>query len=191
MKKALTLAVVAALAVSTQAVTISWGSGGQINIVDEGVPTLMVSSSLAGTTAMGLFFLGNTGGSLLTVEDLTSADAIVTSSTVGGKSSNSSTFTTQEYLDLSIAAGDVVAGDVFAVFFIYDTGDVSGWYTDATLTTMFNSTYTFTGSETDSTTGIGTWGNAGGTGQVYVPVPEPATAALAIAGLAMLIRRRK
>jgi len=189
MKKLLTLAAIAALTVSAQAVTITWGSGGQVNIVDGGVGTLMASSSLAGTTSIGLFYLGNSGGTLLTVDDVTVGDAIVTSSTLGGKGSSTSTFTQNEYIT---AMSGINAGDVFGVFFLYGNGSASQFFTDATLTTAFDSTYTFTGAETDSTVGIGAWGNASGTtAQSYVPVPEPATAALAIAGLAMLIRRRK
>ena len=190
MKKLMTMAAVAAMAVSAQAVTIAWGSGGQINVVDGGVPTLMASSSLVGQTAMGLFYLGNTGGTVLTVDQLSVGDALVTSSAVGTKvGTNDSTFSTQTY---TTAIAGISAGDVFAVFFINnENSTVSAWFTDATLTTAFNSTYTFTGSETDLSNGIGAFGNEGGTAAVYVPVPEPATAALALAGLAMLIRRRK
>ncbi len=188
----MTLAAVAAMAISAQAVTIKWGSGGQINVVEDPA-ALLVNSSLAGISAIGLFYLGNTGGTLLTASELTAADAIATSSTVGTKSTTSSTFTVQSFTAYGITAGDIVAGDVFAVFFVYNDDSVSQFFTSAALTTAFNSTYTFTGAETDSTVGIAAYGNVTGAAPVYVPapVPEPATAALAIAGLAMLIRRRK
>lgn len=56
--------------------------------------------------------------------------------------------------------------------FVYDTTDANRW-------TAGTTTFAFT-------EGIPT-----GTSSAWTPVPEPATAALALAGLALLIRRRK
>lgn len=194
MKKILTIAVVALMTVSTQAVTMTWGPDAQCYIVDQNSHVATVYKNAGVNGAIGLFYLGNTLSEdpLKTVTDLKISDAVMaTSSVLGTKpDNNDSTFKGQSYfIDIS----QVTKGDVYAVFFIdLDTGLLSNWYTSAALTSTYKNWYEFDGSEINESSVVVSGNNAGpSSAYVYVPIPEPASGALAFAGLAIMVCRRK
>ena len=191
MKKLITLAAAVLMAVSAQAVTMTWGSTEQVYVVDENSHVATIYKNAGANGAIGLFYLGNAiAGTVKTPDQLTKTDALLTSSTMGTYvDENDSTFKNQS----TLITDKVAAGDTWACYYIdLDTGAVSYWYTSADLTSTYNSWYVFTGSEpTASVTKIFGNDNAGVGKYVYVPVPEPASGALAFAGLAIMICRRK
>ena len=186
------------MAISVQALTINWGSGGQVSFADgTGGSTLYEDSGYVGGS-VGLFYLGNISDTLLTAGDLNGSMAWATNDELGYDFlTQGSTFTikTSNFANY-VKNGQIVEGDVFAVFFIYDNGMVSDFYTDDLLSSVYDGSWTAPVGFSDTTT-CNIYANASGAfltppGDLFIPpVPEPATALLAFAGLAMMICRRK
>ena len=186
MKKIIGLALIMGC-VAAQAASINWGS---------------TASLYYGTTSVGskvtgyLVYLGGAGSTWSAVDPVGIANGTVTAPVANTKVSSLSKVAgavdsgTAPYF---VANPPVDGTSVYGVMFVYTSG-TDKWYNLGnlyTFDTTDNATYynqaldTFTWK--DSTIAS----NASTSAQGWTPVPEPATAALALAGLAMLIRRRK
>ena len=189
MKKIISLATVALLAVSAQSASINWGNTTSSLIRDlSGTAMTSAMATTAGFT-ITLMYLDN---GMDSYPGVASVGAAVTPASFGKtpgalqSASDSYTFGT-----------DYTTGDQF---FIRATATFGGqdYYMDIFEGNTYGNTWAIAG--TDNSAGdtfawtAGTYGGpagTAGTSGTWVPVPEPATAALALAGLAMLIRRRK
>ena len=194
MKKLFALLLTGLMVISAQGITMKWGSTEQVFYTyGDGNAQLLHESGFGGS--IGIFFLGNDlNMATFDWSALSESDALEVSSELGKKATTLSTFVTVDtYLSME-KSGDGKVGDVWAVLFIYEDGSVSPFYTDAYLSGIYQSWYTFNGTENDAMQ-IDLTGNGGiGGGQeayVFIPIPEPATALLAFAGIAMMICRRK
>ena len=176
---------VMAFAVSAQAAQIAW------NLTAIKFDGSTITSAGTEFTA-SLFYLGN-GGSLATTYTKADIEALNVVESVSGtntKGANNGTYT--------LTVGSDKNGDVFGMLLSYTTGGktyynissttytLSG-FADATSTvdkynlTAANMTYTTADASTTKASPGGGW----------TVVPEPSTAALALAGLALLLKRRK
>lgn len=189
MKKITAIMIVAAMAFSANAVTLSWGT----SAVRVQFPT---GTTVGDGSALGyLVYLGNTGSETYTISDymVTDPESNTKASTIGGLGNGriAGNFVTAANAALPGTSDLMVNGAVFGMYIVKD-----GWIN------ISSSTYTVAGLVDDSSSIAGavfafSWEqNAPGVaatsgGGWATPVPEPATAALALAGLAMLIRRRK
>ena len=199
MKKFIALFAIAALAVSAQAAQINWGSQGVVYNGAEKMTTANGYTMTAylvylGTAAEGASWAtsafdptaavavggdvlaGPNPGSIPGTVSLTGASYGFTDGAAVGAGAGTMTSGQSTFGIIFLASGGGFAAQqhyFLSSTFVYDTLDV----TTPGVWTPVNSTYSY--------------GATVGTGSVWTPVPEPATAALAIAGLAMLIRRRK
>lgn len=194
MKKTMAMFAVATVAFSAQAAQINWGSqGGLFNGAEQ-----MRTSNGYSTTAY-LVYLGTSGASWggfdATAPIAVGGDvlATATATTLGTVSQTASPYGFN-WGDTVGAGSDVMTDGVstFGVVFI-STGGAFG----ATLHYYLSNTFTVDTSDTtlpgawDSGTSTFAYGQAVPSGSTWTPVPEPGTAALALAGLALLIRRRR
>ena len=196
MKKTMTIFAVAAMALSARSAQINWGSQG---FLFNGAQQMTTANGYS-TTAY-LVYLGTAGATWETSGfDATATFAlggdVLKTSTANALGSVSQTLS--PYLfnwGDSVGAGSDVMTDqssTFGIVFL-STGGAFGTDTYYYLSNVFMV-------DTTDTTAPGTWATASNTysygqavpsGSTWTPVPEPATAALALAGLALLIRRRK
>ena len=187
MKKALILLAVALFATSSHGASIAWNIS---NIAYDGSKLTSAGSELV----VSLFYLGN-GGSLAssyTQSDIESLDVVATASGTTAKAANSGTY--------DLVVGSNANGDVFGLLLAYTSPSDSKTYyniaattytldgfTDATSSVdkyqLAASAMTYTTADSSST--------AVSPGGGWTAVPEPSTAALALAGLALLLKRRK
>ena len=180
--KHLSLAAFALLAGTAQALSFQWSS----NILKFDGANLRNVNSVTGY----LVYLGSgaTLESSYSVDSLPSAVGTEVDSKVG-------TATTSKVAQtVEFNYGDYVNGDSFAMVVSYTSGADTYWNISSTVYTLSgitdersqlsNATFTFdlTTAEKSSTVAVG-----GG----WTSVPEPATAALALLGLGMLVKRRK
>ncbi len=202
MKKLAILAVLG-LAVSAQAVSITWAVGGDLYGVNAGTATKAFTGTArnegywsddfkTGNPAFVLVYLG-LNASATTADKVT--DQMI-KQTVSASTLVTQSGTTAKMGKASIVQSfnaENVAGATYQVFFSYD-GVLKDIYSDAAMSTAAAVTTTVV---QDATTGLfsanpspiyaaGTSSSAS-----YVAVPEPSTAMLALAGLALLIKRRK
>ena len=206
MKKLITLMAITMIAASAHAIGWSWGSGYQVYAADgNGNETTIRNSGLDLSEAdrnyncLGLFYLGNTGdvGGIKSITDLTGSDALAYNSTLGTRTtSNYNTFLEQGYeITKGVENGIVKAGDVFAIFWVGEDGEtLSAFYTDKSLTSTYDNTWTVPSGILEGQAGLTMYANGDGSINkliAYVPVPEPASGALAFAGLAIMVCRRK
>ncbi len=189
--------------VSAQAATIQWTVGATLYGVKEGVATAAFTGTarnvgtwsddfLTGNPAFVLVYLGIN-------EAATTADKVTASMIVQTKEASEIVRTAGSVAQMGKAnvtanfTADNVVGATYQVFFSYD-GVLKDLYTDADMTTVASMTATVV---QDATTQLfsanpTTLYAAGSSGtDTYVAVPEPSTAALALAGLALLLKRRK
>jgi hypothetical protein len=190
MKKYLTIAAVALVAMSVQAAQIAWGLTGQVNFNGTNVGnggatfTLVCLDGIADWASYANdVALGATDGVAATKK--TNAGSMSSSS------ANPYGFNWSDATDIS--AGEIAKGTDFAFVVSYNDGtDTYFWASD--IFTVTDSGANWDGDLTKYTMST-TVGNAmGTTGTNWtkaVAVPEPASAMLALAGVAMLIRRRK
>ena len=203
MKKALTLTLVVAAMVS-QAVTITWDSN-KTKISFNGATTVATAGGITAT----LLWLGT--DSSATISGYTIANGIVADTTTTKSSGLASTKGTYSK-DYSKGIGTtynndsdlkLAAGDYFTVLLTYTQTvgeETVTWYN------LSSSVYQLPVDADDQTNDLaghfahsfamndrGTALTAGGgwTAAAATPIPEPSTAALALAGLALLIKRRK
>ena len=186
-----------AMAVTSQAVSIQWAGGGTAFLVspggteqaraDNGTNPDILSSYLANSSLV-LVYLGVNGTATTAANVLPaqivatqSLDDFLTKDTTAAKTGRANSLATY-------TAADVVDA-TYQVFFSYN-GELKDLYTTAAMDTAYAVTgkVLFDGAAFSANS---LYGSGGSTVNFYAPVPEPATAALALAGLAMLIRRRK
>lgn len=197
MKKLAILALIG-LVVSAQAATIKWGIGGKLYGVDgEGNTTQVYADGVgwyddAKAGSFVLVYLGvnaeaKTASSItdaMVVENsaVSVADTIATTGRANQIGNANKTF--------SIDVADV-AGATYQVFFLLD-GKYSDLYTSAAMTTAAQNTVKVTyDGMAYSTTPSPLYAAGTSTAASYVSVPEPATAAFALLGFGMLLKRRK
>lgn len=194
MKKILTMIIVATLASSSQAVSFDWGSNGKVSFGD----TVMNSTTYQATAYMVL--LGTTTESAWTdtlVQSLTdgsvgTSDYVATATTrTSGATANRGRYSAQYSL-----AGN--QGYVYGVFMTYTDGDGKAWYNfSSDIFTVPAAVDNETGVTTTfahlATTGTisGDFTVANSVGKGWVAVPEPSVGLLALAGIGMLIRRKR
>ena len=191
MKKFITMMVVALVAVSASAASFSWGTGSNY-VTFDGTKITTTNG------AMGYLVL-LTGTSL---DASVIGDAISAPSAVSTKANTSTGLANAKGRITSIYDSTSIAnGQNYGMYITYTDADGATWYN-------FSSTvYTVTGLMDDTTAldaatfafdfttknevAEGDAITAGSGWYKAVAVPEPASAMLALAGVAMLIRRRK
>ncbi len=185
MKKTLAILAVALLATSTQAASIAWTLS---NVAFNGSKLTSVGEELT----VSLFYLGN-GGSIAdsyTASEISSLNVVKTSSGTNTKSANTGSYV------LSTTSNS--NGDVFGLLLTYVTGGKTYYNIAATTYTLEGFTddtsspekYQIAASDMNYTVKDGTSSSVA-KGGGWTAVPEPSTAALALAGLALLLKRRK
>ncbi len=198
MKKIIAAMALLAMVASVQAVSFSWGLGSDKVSYDGSVTTSGVNCYLV--------YMGESVSSWTDAMfdgSLASPNAVVgekvSSGTPAPAGPPAGTFKTE--FDKSLGtqfANDTTYGlnSSFGMIITYTIGD-------KTYYNISDDIFNLPAGTTDISTGVSTsfgfnWGSneegnfdSSAVGAGWTPVPEPATAALAIAGLAMLIRRRK
>ena len=190
MKKFAILALLAMFAGSASAASITWGFGGQVYVSKDG------SSAVLGTSftdavpwSLALVYVGQNQDSF-DIDDLTTGSVVDTMDY--GVSSSGKTAGKWNPAQQRISTTAYADGASFAVV-LYDAVKSSFSYI-YTGTTSVGSAVTETTTISDmSARGSGALYGTGGTGSSagVVVVPEPSTAVLALAGLALLLKRRK
>ncbi len=189
MKKIVTLMVLALVAVSASAAQIKWGTSGQL-FNDQ---TAMTKANGYSTTAYLVYLAGGSWDSF----DMT-AFAADTSSAIGTKTANvlGTVSTTSGFY--TFAVGDTIPGssdkivDGSSTFGIVFLSSGTGFGDDKTYYVQ-SEAYTFDTSSSNYNVIEETFTATPSVakGSTWTAVPEPASAMLALAGVAMLIRRRK
>ena len=206
MKKLALLAALGLCAVSAQAVNISWAVGGDLYGVKDGSATKAFTGTarnegywsddfLSNDPSFVLVYLG-INASATTADKVTSdmiKQTVAASDIVVTTGSTSKMGKASKMTDTTV---DNVVGATYQVFFSYG-GQLRDIFTDASLSTVAGVTATVV---QDATTQLFSANptviyGAGASGtSAYVstaPIPEPGTAAMALLGLGLLIRRRK
>ena len=198
MKKLATLAVLAALATSAQAASIMWGFGGKVYLND-GTSTVLGTESTAPAVAAGsylaLVYLGQNVTSY-NLSDITAAkvvDQMDYGITTTGKSSAIGKWSpnTKTYDDTTMTSGASFTvlfynGATSSFDYIYAlSGSDKGDAFNSNIVTVTSDNMAIANASIMST------GSATTAGVAVVAVPEPSTAVLALAGLALLLKRRK
>lgn len=196
MKKSILAAALFA-AISSQAASFNWGSGTSAVTFD--------GTTLAGNATAYLVFLGTGSGS---VADLwsTTSEAIVGANAVKSTATSTAKRTSGRF-NSSFDGGtttvpELANGQVYGVYVTYNDGKDT-WFN------FSQTTYTVSGislgnealeaatfafdfaTKSDIDPAVASPSAGGGWYRAVPAVPEPSTAALALAGLAMLIKRRK
>ncbi len=188
MKKLIAVLATVVLATSSNAAQINWGIAGQVKfegtlVGNEGATfTLVCLDGI--TTDWSDYALevakGETTGVAQTKKTNASSMALATA--------NPYTFTWADSTKLS--AKEVAKGTDFA-FLVTTVVDEKTYYWASDKFTVTDSGDNWNGTLSTYTQNI-TVGNAmGASGDKWTAVPEPSTAALALAGLALLLKRRK
>jgi hypothetical protein len=204
MKKLATLAVLAALATSAQAASITWGFGGKVYL-NKGDATVLATDTLAPAVANGsylaLVYLGQNVSSYdlatLTsdIADTTKAAKVVDTLDYGitttGKSSAIGKWNpnTSTYADANMASGASFAilfynAEKSAFDYVYAYSNGKGDAYDSNILKVSGDNMTIASAQHFATGGTG--GNAG-----VIAVPEPSVALMGLLGLGMLLKRRK
>ena len=180
--------VLALVAVSASAAQIKWGSAGQLFNGD----TAMTKANGYSTTAYLVYLAGSSWDSF----DMT-AFAADTSSALGTKTANALGTVSNTSNNYALNVGDSIpgtsdkvvdGGSSFGIIFM-STGADFGADTYYVQSDVF--TFDTKSSSYDAAIESFTAAGAAPKGTTWTAVPEPASAMLALAGVAMLIRRRK
>ena len=190
MKKVLSLLAAFGLVASASAASLVWS----VNAIAFNGATLKSDTSL---TAY-LVYLGNGGSLADSYDTATIASSLTTVSTASGTTSRG--IATSTY-NMTVDGDDwtVLNGDVYGVLLSYaDSASGKTYYNLASTTYTVSgiadersslSNYTLTAASQNYTTADDSSTIRAGGG--WTAVPEPSTAALALAGLALLLKRRK
>ena len=198
MKKTLTLLLVG-LAFGAQALSFDWASAAKISF--EGSTDLATAGKI---TAHLIYLSTDTSATVktetdgFTVSGTEVATAVTKSSglaTAKGKYSGTYAQALGATIGEGSAAKTFAVGDYFTVLLTYTDADSVTWYN------LSSTVYQVPTTADDTTTGLsGTFthsftmndkGTALSAGGGWTAVPEPSTAALALAGLALLLKRRQ
>ena len=199
MKKAFTAIAALALTIgAASALSFEWATSTQITFNG----TKLNSAALAAPATVDLIYLGTDKAwsfdeSGLVTDEAVSTGTITTTGLVAKRGYGSGKM--DQFVDTSFADGSKFNnGNVFGVLITYTDANGDVWYN------LSSNTFTLTG-VADDTTSIDkatfsfAWTNdesgadaptAGG-GWWTVPVPEPVSAGLALAGIALLLKRRR
>ena len=199
MKKILTLVLVA-MTVASQAVSFTWDSN-NVKVSFDNATTIAQAGGITAT----LLWLGTSTSA--TIDDYTIANGVSSASVQtkstglsSGKGKYSGSFDHYIGAPINNSQSTLQAGDYFTVLLTYTDSENVTWYN------LSSSVYQLPTTADDTTTGLeahfshsftmndrGTALTAGGgwTAAAAPVIPEPSTATLALAGLAMLIKRRK
>ena len=191
MKKLLALAAIALVAGSASAVTMNWQTATAIKFDGSNLKSdNNVVGYLIATTSLGSY----------TVDDSFSAGSIGTQADV--KEGTSAMSKISGFL--TIDESGYGNGDTFAVLLKYTKGDDVYWNLAKDLVTMtgmaldpptnaanVTAAFSYDTAEGTTLTANGGWVKAKAAEPVIPDTPEPATGALALAGVALLFRRRR
>ena len=189
MKKIIVLITMATMALSVSAATINWNIAGLDRVLLE-----RDGATIAAGTAVYLVLASDlaaiTSASQTEAEFFSNLAGITINTTaaqVNGKKPTvvSGIVSTSALID---------SGTTYSFAMLYVSQDVLGNGYFKVSPSVSGTAYVYNPSDTsNSQVTAPSWSNMHSAGwtQGFAPVPEPATAALAIAGLAMLIRRRK
>ena len=205
MKKFALLAITMLMATSSQAISFKWSSNGKVSFGGTEVASLTPNTYTAtliylGTGSWGTTTITETG---LTLDSSTKTTADTLTSiqgktgTIGARSNSTFSGTFSHALGETTGAYTVAAGDIFSVMLSYTDSAGQTWYnlsadtytidSSATdISTLDAATFSFTDSKNEVASG-----SSVSSGGWYAAVPEPSTAMLALAGLALLIKRRR
>ena len=200
MKKILTI-MIAAVAISSQAASFSWSAGDIVKFD---------GTTLAGNAKGYLVYMGTSTDltSLYTIDytapgTITPAASVMDKSTATGRAAGKLSMVKYDDAEHGFADGEQVkTGATFGLYLLYTDEAGKQWYnfsstvaTMATDTTGAFESQTFAfnfGTKTEITSSAQSVSAGGGWYSMNVaPIPEPSTAALALAGLALLLKRRK
>ena len=207
MKKLLTFATILLVAHAAQGISFKWGVDGGVTYVGSGNKVGGITATLVylGEGASAAYSIGDwvvnnptpstAGGGTVTATSLSTPP-------VKAGSFTTRTYTLQEGAQVGASVTDIMTAgsSTFGLFLTYTDSENVTWYN------VSSQTYTIPAGSSDITTGLTTnfafdWkqnergvaltSGGGWAAAAATPIPEPSTAALALAGLAMLIKRRK
>lgn len=190
------------LAVASHALTFTWASSGQVSFGESLISALDPASYTAHLVYLGTGSAWDISGTAIGENN---TDTGLTTESLYGKTGlaakNNSKFSGsfQNNIGETTSGGyTVAAGDTFGVFLTYTDSAGVTWYnfssskytvpdTATDITTGLSGSFDFASTKTELASGK----NASAGGGWYAAVPEPSTAMLALAGLALLIKRRR
>ncbi len=205
MKKTLTILSFFLLALTSQAVGFTWKSGAQVSFGDSLVSDLTPKTYTAylvylGSGSWGSTTIGESGLTLANTDKATGDTLTSLSGKTGALAKRNSQFSGSfdHAIGSTTSTGyTVAAGDYFGVYLSYTDGDGKTWYnlsssvyriptTADDASALDDASFSFASTKTKVASG-----SSVSVGGGWTAVPEPSTAALALAGLALLLKRRK